>query len=340
MTTSSLDLEYLDAPTTFEDQLLDFDMPTAVASWNSLNHFICSPTNVDDQTGLHNIDHTVRPSTLSWANITPLARSRIGYSIDQLKLAPRMMVETNSTLWSHVALYDEHMPKLLQDAYAACALYNARNDTNADFVDRHIISRVDELIATPLPTGLIEVVAHAHALMLYQIMLVFGGAMRFCSYVESLMPHLEEVGNLLLNLSTQQTDPIDPLPLYPSAAARTAWKSFVLRETLRRTILSLFQSVALCHMLCGRLGSCAPHLSRGNKVTLSAHLWSAKNAFDFAIAWNEKKHFLVHDLDFTEVLNDAQPDDIDDFAKTMLVGLLGYDDVKGWFYTKRGTFRS
>ena len=75
-------------------------------------------------------------------------------------------------------------------------------------------------------------------------------------------------------------------------------------------------------------------------MTLSAHLWSAKNAFDFAVAWNERKHFLVHDLDFKEVLSDAQPDDVDDFAKTMLVGMLGFDDVKGWFYTKHGTFWS
>lgn len=212
-TTPLLDLEYLDALTTFEDQLLDFDMPTAVTSWNSLSHFMCSPTNDDDQTGLHNIDHTSRPSIISWANITPLVRSRIGYAIDQLKLAPRMMVETNSTLWSHVALYDEHMPRLLQDAHAACALYNARNDTNANFVDRHIIGRVDELLATSLPTASIEILAQARALMLYQIMLVFGGNIRFCSYIESLMPHLEEVGNLLLNLSTQQTDPTDPLPV-------------------------------------------------------------------------------------------------------------------------------
>lgn len=152
------------------------------------------------------------------------------------------------------------------------------------------------------------------------------------------MPYLEELGNLLLNVTAQQADPTDALPLYPSVAARTAWKSYLLRESLRRTVLSLFQFVALCDMLRGRLDSCAHMLSQGNKITLSAHLWRAKNAFDFAVAWNERHHFLVHELDFTEVLRDAQPDDIDDFAKTMLVGLQGIDDVKGWLYTKGGIF--
>lgn len=73
-------------------------------------------------------------------------------------------------------------------------------------------------------------------------------------------------------------------------------------------------------------------------MTLSAHLWNAKSAFDFAVAWNEKSHFLVKDLDFSEVMRDAEPDDVDDFAKMMLVGLMGIDDVRGWFYMKGGTF--
>ncbi|UPX14244.1 uncharacterized protein EKO05_0004733 [Ascochyta rabiei] len=235
-------------------------------------------------------------------------------------------------------LYDEHMPRSLQDAHASCALYNARNDINTDFVARHIMSRVDELIAVPLPTDATEILAQAHALMLYQIMLVFGGDVQHYSHAEVLVPLLEAVDNLLLHLSTQQTDPINELSLYPSAAMRAVWKSFVFRETLRRTILSLFQFLALCRLLRGQFGSCTNELSHGNKVTLSAHLWSATTAFDNAVAWNEKKHFLVHDLDFTDVLRDARPDDIDSFGRTMLVGLQGIDDFKGWFYTRGGTF--
>ena len=73
-------------------------------------------------------------------------------------------------------------------------------------------------------------------------------------------------------------------------------------------------------------------------MTLSSHLWRAESAFDFAVAWNEKKHFVVCDLDFVEVWRDAKPDDLDEFAKTMLVGLQGVDDVKGWFYKRGGTF--
>jgi hypothetical protein len=339
LTTFSFDLETLGTPTAFEDHLLNFDMPTAITPSNHLSNFIASSTYVEEQVALRHFSRPAESLKFSTTNIIPFARSRIGYAIEQLKLAPRMMVEENATLWCHATLYEEQMPRPLQDAHAACALYVSRNDVNVEFVARHISDRVKELIATHTPTDPIEILARAHALMLYQVMLVFGGDMRFYGQAEILLSHLEHVGNLLLALNGQQCDPTEKLPLHPSAAARAAWTSFVYRETLRRTVLSLFQFLALCHLLQGgQVSSCSPELAQGNRITLSAHLWGAKSALDFAVAWNEKKHLLVHDLDFSEVLSTAHPGDIDNFAKAMLVGLQGIDDVKGWFYTHGAAF--
>jgi hypothetical protein len=258
--------------------------------------------------------------------------------MDQLKLAPQTIVGANSTLWSHAALYDEYMPRTMQDAQAACALFNAKNNTNTNFVIRHITKRVEELLATPIPTATVEVAARAHALLLYQIIFVFGADVRLHSNISALFPHLEEVGSALLEICKNVVDPTGPLPLYPCTTAWNAWRSFILRETLRRTVLSLYQFLAICHLLLGQRDTCTPSLARGNRVTLSTHLWRAESAFDFAVAWNERKHFVVCDLDFAEVLSDAKPDDLDEFAKSMLVGLQGVDDVKGWYYMRGGTF--
>jgi hypothetical protein len=74
----------------------------------------------------------------------------------------------------------------------------------------------------------------------------------------------------------------------------------------------------------------------GNRLTMSAHLWNARSVFDFALAWNNRKHFTVIELDFTEVLRDAMPDDVDTFGRMMMIGLQGEDDIKGWFYTRGG----
>ncbi|KAF3037309.1 hypothetical protein E8E12_001906 [Didymella heteroderae] len=320
------DFDEIYVATAVEDQSFDFECATAVTSLSSFKQFTGAANDLESPIGSHSLYSPAKASSFSWTHIDPQAKARVGYAMVQLKRAPQMMVESNSTLWSHAALYDEYMPRPMQDAQAACALYNNMNDINTDFVIRHITSRVGELLTTPMPTGSVDVAARAHALMLHQVMFVFGADVRLHSHVEALLPHLEEVGSVLLDLCRQEVEPTGPLPLYPGTAARSAWRSFIRRESLRRTLLSLYQFVALCHLLLGRRDACAPSLAQGNKMTLSAHLWRAESAFDFAVVWNEKKHFVVHDLDFTEVLRDAQPDDIDDFANTMLVGLQGIDD--------------
>lgn len=319
-----------------DEQILDFETGFDITPDNLLHQLSGVFPSHESALTARRPQSPMKLSIFQWTHIAPSSRARVGYAIEQLKLAPLTMVASNSTLWCHARFYDEDMPRPMQAAYATCALYNARNDANAEFVIRHITSQVDELVATSLPTAPAGVIARAHALILYQVMLLFCDNIRCFSVAEAVVDHLDEVGYALLGLSSEQTDCLDSLPLYPSATAHTAWKSYIYRETLRRTVLSLYQLVTLSRMLLGRPNKCAPSLSRGNYVTLSAHLWQAKSAFDFAMAWNEKQHFLVYELDFTHFLTHGQPEDLDGFAKTMLVGLHGIDDIKGWLYERGG----
>lgn len=82
-------------------------------------------------------------------------------------------------------LYDEYMPRPLQDALAGCALCNAKNKTNAEVVIRHVTSGVQELVVQPLPTAPIDVFVQIHALILYQIMLVFGNDLGLHGHCEA-----------------------------------------------------------------------------------------------------------------------------------------------------------
>ncbi|KAH7380027.1 hypothetical protein BKA66DRAFT_370350, partial [Pyrenochaeta sp. MPI-SDFR-AT-0127] len=316
--------------------ILDFDLSSGISSLESLETMLNTSPNAEDQVALQRTHYSiVKP--FSQAHLPPFAKSRVEYSIEQLNLVPKMMVEQNGTPWMHSKLYDEFMPRSIQDAHAACALHITKNEYNAEHVTRYITNRVEELAVSTLPTAPAELLARAHALMLYQTMLVFSGDLHVYGQAEALISQLELLGNALIVIAAGQTDATGSLPLYPATAARASWKSFIFRESLRRTVLSLFQFTAVCHLLRGQLKACLHALAYGSKVTMSAHLWNAKNAFDFAIAWNERKHFLVKELDFTEVLRDADPDDVDIFAKMMLVGLQGIDDIKGWFYIRGGT---
>lgn len=335
-TTLPLDFDISTMPTASDADILNFDFSTGINSLGSLTTMLNTLPDEEDQMALRRTLYLVA-KPYSPAHLAPFAKSRVEYSLEQLKLMPRMMVERNSTPWIHSKLYEENMPRSLQDAHAACALYITRNDVNVEHVTRFITSRVEELTMTAQPIALVELLARAHALMLYQMMLVFGGDIRFYGQAETLIPHLEETGNSLLAIAGQQTDVAGSIPIYPITAARAAWRSYVFRESVRRTVLSLFHFTAMCNLLHGQLKTCMHTLKYGNRVTLSAHLWNAQNPSEFAVAWNEKKHFLVKELDFTEVIRDAKPGDLDVFARMMMVGLQGIDDIRGWFYSRGGT---
>lgn len=314
-------------------ELLDFDLLAGINPLAFLESSLHNSSNHDDQIA-------PRRSLEKWfdeTHLDPSIKPRLEYTIKQLKLVPKMMVNSNETPWGHPMLYDEYMPRNLQDAHAACALYIAKNDVNAVFVARHITVRAEELMRSSVPTCPIDLLARAHALILYQLMLTFHDQLPCYGQAEVLLPCMNEIGGSLLTCASQQIDPTGCLPLYPSAAARSAWSSYILRESMRRTVLSIFQLIGLCRLLRGQLEPCQHALAQGIRVTLSAHLWHARNALDFAVAWNEKNHFLVKELEFTSVLRDAMPDDLDTFARMILVSLYGIDDIKGWFYVRGGS---
>ncbi|KAF2799544.1 hypothetical protein K505DRAFT_57899 [Melanomma pulvis-pyrius CBS 109.77] len=322
-------------PNGHDVELLDFDFCGGLGSIYSFDDQLNG--DVGGSLSLSRLNYL--PGKLfSASHITPYAQSRVEYSIEQLKAAPAMMVFKNQTPWCHPNLYEDYMPRSLQDAHAACALYSSRNNANATFVARHITDHLKELLDSPVPTNSTELLARAQALVLYQIMLVFSGDIRYYGQVNALIRQLEDIGTRLQTVVMEETDPSDPLPLYPTIDARAAWKSFIFREAARRSLLILFHFLAMCNLMRGHLSSCSSHLATGNRVTLSAHLWSAASAFDFAVAWNEKKHHLVKELNFADVLETARADDIDIFGRMIMTGLMGIDDVKGWFHTRGGTY--
>lgn len=332
----SLDLELASLPTSNDTDIFDFDMTAGTSSLESLSAMLDVPISCEEQMALATIG---RPDedTCSAAYISSFAKSRIGWSVNELKLVPKMVVEQNGTPWQHPMLYEDYMPRSLQDAHAACALHIARNGTNDEFITRFIIDRIQELLGSPLPQQALELLGRAHALMLYQTILLFSGDVKLYGQAELLLPHMDVAGEALLIFTAQQTDMKGSLPLYPSAIAREAWNAYVFRESLRRTVLSLFHLVTACYLLHGQPSLCKNHLLVGNRVTISAHLWHAKSAFDFARAWNEERHFLLRELDFTMLMEDARPEDLDTFAKMVLIGMMGIDDVRGWLYTKGGS---
>lgn len=332
------DLDMAAIATASTGDFLDFDFPADSSCANPFSATLRHSPDLEDQMAVQR-SYTKSKTSFSLTHLSSFAKARMGYFVEHMKLVPRMMVEQNCTLWMHPMLYEDHMPRCLQDAYGACALYIAKSPTNAERVGRHIQSRAEDLMNTPVADSPLEILARTHAIMLHQIMLVFGGDFRLYAQAEALLPYLENMGAHLLRIAAEEKEPVGPLSLYPATAAQSAWKSYIFRESTRRTLLAAFQITVMCRVLGGQMTSCAENAALGSSITLSAHLWNATNAVDFAMSWNTKNHFVVKDLDFTYILENAQPDDLDVFANMLLISLQGIDDIRGWYCTRGGTLQ-
>lgn len=116
---------------------------------------------------------------------------------------------------------------------------------------------------------------------------------------DATIPHLEEAAYALLphitfHDSSTTDQPPDALPLYPIAAARDFWTSWIFHESARRTLAMILFFIVAHRFVRGELTQCGSNKYVSRSVTLSAHLWKAKDPVDFALAWRNKKHYVVH----------------------------------------------
>ncbi|KAI0203658.1 hypothetical protein F4808DRAFT_26611 [Astrocystis sublimbata] len=72
-------------------------------------------------------------------------------------------------------------------------------------------------------------------------------------------------------------------------------------------------------------------------LTLSAHLWKARDPVEFAIAWRTKKHLVAPPWNFWKLVQSAEPDDVDQLGRILMTSGMGIDEAKGWFASKGST---
>ncbi|CAK96813.1 hypothetical protein CBS115989_6722 [Aspergillus niger] len=273
--------------------------------------------------------------TRSSLSISAIVTERLQFGMDVLKQAPRMMVLENQTPWCHRQLYKDGMPRSMQDAVACCALYMARNEINAPVILSSFKTRIDDLLASPPPKTPLEALAHTQSLILYQIMRLFDGDIHARLSAEPLIPMLETSAFSLLNYVYFPAAEPDTALTAPMDAVMQSWTEWVYQESARRTALFTFYLVQIYRLVTGENNlSCDGRLGLIHSWYLSAYLWSAQTAFDFAVAWNENQHFVVCNADFGHVLERARPSDVDVFGRMLLSTLLGIDQVKAWFYSR------
>lgn len=209
---------------------------------------------------------------------------------------------------------------------------------NAPVIRSLFDDRTRELLASPEPTTTRGTLARTHALILYQIMRLFDSNIGAQATAEALFTTLEASALTLMRTIyvPDPKQPIDPLPLSLDPITEF-WDTWILQESARRTVLLTYYFMQIYKLLQGEVPvQCDGKLgiSGDHAWYLSAHLWNAPSAFDFAVAWAERQHFIVHNLDFTFALMNAQPDDLDMFGRMLLVTILGMDEARAWFHVR------
>ncbi|KAG8671407.1 hypothetical protein FPOAC1_004654 [Fusarium poae] len=296
------------------------------------------------------------PSTKDFSHVPERILNRLQWAVDEIKRAPEKMVLENQTPWSHPLLYKDGMPRSLQgnrsellymlftlancrlDAHSSCALYMAKNRVNSPIIFRSIESRVNDLLATPAPITPSECLAHTQALILYQIIRLYDGDIGARASAELIIPAIEASAISLFSYAQFDIDAtVITLPTYPVAPTKAFWQDWILQESLRRTLLFSFYFVQAYRIMAGcKILQCDGRLGLCHAWTLSAHLWNATTPLSFAEAWRDKNHYVVTNAIFSEVLAEAQADDIDVFGKIMISSLLGQDEAEGWFASRGG----
>ena len=214
----------------------------------------------------------------------------------------------------------------------------AKNRVNSPVIFRSIESRVQDLLASPPPISPRDCLAHTQALLLYQIIRLLDGDIAARASAERIQPALESSAlSLLTHVSFDMESLSKELPLFPLTTTKSFWADWVFQESTRRTLLIAFFFSQAYRILCGVRGlKCDGRLGLCHSWTLSSYLWHARTPVEFAGAWKTKKHFIITDADFEEVLEQAMAADIDRFGRIFISSFMGIEEAAGWFVTRGG----
>lgn len=99
----------------------------------------------------------------------------VQYLVSQLKAILHRFVQERSTSFIYSQIYEEWLPRQIQDVYTLCGSYTLVRGKNADTVFRILQIRLLDLIAKhQLDCSFEDLLASIHALMLYLIIHLFG----------------------------------------------------------------------------------------------------------------------------------------------------------------------
>jgi hypothetical protein len=129
----------------------------------------------------HSSDLSARDNeSVGMPDRSKLDRTEVDAALHRFKTWPEKWVKEGKAPFIHPRLYANDMPKALQDAYAACAIYSTKTDQNEFVAFTVIESKANELLRSPDQGSWtsLELLAAVQALLIFQFIRLFDGDIR------------------------------------------------------------------------------------------------------------------------------------------------------------------
>jgi hypothetical protein len=167
-----------------------------------------------------------------------------------------IFVRTGSSFFVHSSVYGRNvdLPPSLRHAYSICCSYKVRTEAECPFVERILENEIETISHQQPATTLKDNLALLQTMLLYYIMVIFGGAIHRQTFVdksEILLAHQTALVETE-ELSTRQTMTIlTKTGLLSVEEMRSQW---LLCESARKVIVFSYLAREIRHVL--RFGTC------------------------------------------------------------------------------------
>jgi hypothetical protein len=259
---------------------------------------------------------------------THTPHAEIHSALHHFQTWPDKWIKEGKAPFIHPQLYTAGMPRPLQDAYAACAVYATKTKQNENIAFTVIESKANELLhSSKQPDwSLLELLAAVQALLIFQFIRLLDGNIRQRASAETAEPILRSWTKQLKAKSTvEQAYTTDTAP---------SWYSWVFGESIRRTTtMGVFLEGAYS---LEKQGFCT--LGRqvtANSFTAQRRLWESQGPLEWERVRKTYDSFWVSLMDFDRVIRDCRSEELDDFGMVLLICYKGQDVVDHWVITSQ-----
>ncbi|KAI1412593.1 hypothetical protein F5Y13DRAFT_163060 [Hypoxylon sp. FL1857] len=214
----------------------------------------------------------------------------IAYAMNVFRDFHITFARDNSTIYMHRHLYEDDTPRWILHAFSVCVIYANQTEATRGFVLKAFHENVNKLKETASGTTFTprEKLARVHALIVYQTIRMFDGDISLDQQVDDDMPLLDAWNSELGKIRDSLEESADLGAIELRNRPPGSWERWLFAESVKRTYMICATLKIFWDLMKGRREA----RDLGNwqfihRWTLSRHLWTATNSFDFFRAWEE-----------------------------------------------------